>query len=84
MLTKRRASSEVQENAYAAMMRDLDDLEEETGDDLVTISCRVSSGGQGPPEARPLSGRAVSSQRGTLRADSAAARRGGRESASGT
>ena len=49
MLTKRRASSEVQENAYAAMMRDLDDLEEETGDDLVTISCRVSSGGQGSP-----------------------------------
>ena len=49
VLTKRRASSEVQENALAAMMRDLDDLEEETGDDLVTISCRVSSGGQGSP-----------------------------------
>ena len=49
MLTKRRASSEVQENALAAMMRDLDDLEEETGDDLVTSSCRVSSSGQGSP-----------------------------------
>ena len=49
MLTKRRASSEVQENALAAMMRDLDDLEEETGDDLVAISCRVSSSGQGSP-----------------------------------
>ena len=41
VLTKRRASSAVQENALAAMMRDLDDLEDEA-DDYVTISCRSS------------------------------------------
>ena len=40
VLTKRRASSAAQENALAAMMRELDDLEDEADD--VTIYCRSS------------------------------------------